>query len=178
MVKHIPKSRRSKPNSRMPAIMIGLLVLVSTITLLVAFPSSYSSNSTFHINIPHGDSATDNSVIDSVSNDLNDGVLDVAKRQTNFEVINTTEPEPANPIPLISPNSPLIPENPKQQYHIHFIHVPKCGGTSMTTVLRQMMCEVDSVKNRDCCLNPGFCDHQSNRRCSVVKGCINHFPNR
>jgi hypothetical protein len=61
---------------------------------------------------------------------------------------------------------------------IHFIHIPKCGGTTMTTLLRQIQCAADPVRNADCCLNPGFCDWHAHRRCSTIMGCINHFPNR
>lgn len=61
---------------------------------------------------------------------------------------------------------------------IHFIHIPKCGGTTMTTLLREIQCVADPVKNADCCLNPGFCDWHAKRRCATIMGCINHFPNR
>ena len=40
--------------------------------------------------------------------------------------------------------------------YIHFIHIPKCGGTTMTIILRQMQCVRDPVKNADCCTNPGI----------------------
>lgn len=46
----------------------------------------------------------------------------------------------------------------------------------MTSILRQVACEVDSERNEDCCTNPGFCDWHAHRRCSSIKGCINHFP--
>ncbi|CAN0391977.1 unnamed protein product, partial [Ectocarpus fasciculatus] len=59
-----------------------------------------------------------------------------------------------------------------------FIHIPKCGGTSMSAVLRQVMCQRDPQKNEECCTNPGFCDFHAHRRCPVIKGCINHFPHR
>lgn len=71
---------------------------------------------------------------------------------------------------------PLIKQ--AQNGEIHFIHIPKCGGTTMTTILRQIQCAVDPVQNADCCLNPGFCDWHAHRRCSTIKGCINHFPQR
>lgn len=61
---------------------------------------------------------------------------------------------------------------------IHFVHIPKCGGTTMTTVLRKIQCILDPVHNEDCCTNPGFCDWHAHRRCSSIKGCINHFPQR
>jgi hypothetical protein len=68
------------------------------------------------------------------------------------------------------------PVNQEMQYH--FVHIPKCGGTSMTAVMREIACHVDPIGNSDCCLNPGFCDWHAMRRCSVIKGCINHFPQR
>lgn len=61
---------------------------------------------------------------------------------------------------------------------MHFIHVPKCGGTSMTSVLRKIACEIDRSRNHDCCTNPGFCDWHAHRRCLSIKGCTNHFPQR
>lgn len=77
---------------------------------------------------------------------------------------------------ILRSDSPLLKHD--GMYHVHFIHIPKCGGTSMTAVLREMMCAVDPIHNVDCCTNPGFCDYSSGRKCSVIKGCINHFPNR
>lgn len=62
--------------------------------------------------------------------------------------------------------------------NMHFIHIPKCGGTSMTAVLREMACAMNPEKNVDCCTNPGFCDWHAHRRCSIIKGCTDHFPNR
>ena len=61
---------------------------------------------------------------------------------------------------------------------IHFIHVPKCGGTSMTSILRKVACSIDSNRNQDCCTNPGFCDWHAMRRCASIKGCTSHFANR
>jgi len=61
---------------------------------------------------------------------------------------------------------------------LHFIHIPKCGGTSMTAVLRQAACELNKEKNVDCCTNQGFCDWHAHRRCSAIKGCTDHFPQR
>jgi len=61
---------------------------------------------------------------------------------------------------------------------IHFIHIPKCGGTSMTAILRQLACELDQSRNVDCCTNVGFCDFHAMRRCASIRGCINHIPQR
>lgn len=63
-------------------------------------------------------------------------------------------------------------------FDMHFIHVPKCGGTSMTAILREVACKMDSQRNVDCCTNPGFCDWHAFRRCSSIRGCINHIPQR
>eukprot|EP01039_Chlorochromonas_danica_P000744 gene744-808_t len=96
---------------------------------------------------------------------------------------NPIVPQKDNPslrtatVPVIA--TPIItPITTTPLREIHFIHIPKCGGTTMTAVLRQMMCNLDPMKNSDCCLNPGFCDWHAFRRCAVIKGCINHFPNR
>ena len=66
----------------------------------------------------------------------------------------------------------------KGDIDLHFIHIPKCGGTSMTAILRELACYLDSERNIDCCTNPGFCDWHAFRRCEAIKGCINHFPQR
>ncbi|RYH17556.1 hypothetical protein EON65_28440 [archaeon] len=99
----------------------------------------------------------------------------------------TSAPQlPSTPVSLVVSSMPTLPTlnvntPPSRQLEfneIHFIHIPKCGGTTMTAVLRQLMCNVDEVKNKDCCTNPGFCDWHAFRRCASIKGCINHFPNR
>lgn len=81
-------------------------------------------------------------------------------------------------VPPTKVQLPITQKAPVPSKQIHFIHIPKCGGTTMTTLLRQMQCAADPVNNADCCLNPGFCDWHAHRRCSTIQGCINHFPNR
>lgn len=62
------------------------------------------------------------------------------------------EPTMANPLV----KSPLEPFSKKNgSYDIHFIHIPKCGGTSMTSILREVACTIDPSRNNDCCTNPG-----------------------
>mmetsp|Transcript_9573 Transcript_9573/g.15777 ORF Transcript_9573/g.15777 Transcript_9573/m.15777 type:complete len:358 (+) Transcript_9573:290-1363(+) len=78
------------------------------------------------------------------------------------------------PVATIAVETDIVPITEE----IHFIHIPKCGGTTMTTLLRQLQCHINPVRNADCCVNPGFCDWNAHRRCSSIKGCINHFPNR
>lgn len=114
------------------------------------------------------------------------------------ESVQADPPNQAIQEPTNVPNKPSAPPTPKQVAPvtrkdqpsqavstfvangdtIHFIHIPKCGGTTMTTLLRQIQCTADPVRNADCCLNPGFCDWHAHRRCSTIMGCINHFPNR
>ena len=77
---------------------------------------------------------------------------------------------------------------------LHFVHVPKCGGTSVTKVLRRMACvlnggepsknakgarqwEASGKLQLDCCSPPGFCGAPEKRTCKLIKGCVNHFPN-
>ena len=62
--------------------------------------------------------------------------------------------------------------------NIHFIHIPKCGGTTLTAILRAMQCVRDPILHKDCCTNPGYCDWWSKQRCESIKGCTDHFPNR
>jgi hypothetical protein len=57
-----------------------------------------------------------------------------------------------------------------------FIHLPKCGGSSLSVLLRQYMCDRDPVANRPCC-DPGAC-HKTRRTCPAISGCIGHEPNR
>ena len=64
----------------------------------------------------------------------------------------------------------------KGDVDFHFVHIPKCGGTSMTTVLRELACSLDPKRNEDCCTNPGFCDWHAFRRCESIKG-IKSLPN-
>ena len=66
-------------------------------------------------------------------------------------------------------------KSPMDFSRLHFVHVPKAGGTSFNILLRQMMCERDPEENRDCC-EPGIC--YKKRRCDVMVGCYGHLPNR
>lgn len=115
--------------------------------------------------------------------------------KSNEEITSTKKPVLPVPVPVnnaISSKTPLLlnKENrvkfdlkniPKQHmgyFDMHFIHIPKCGGTSMTAILREVACNIDKERNSDCCLNPGFCDWHAKRRCSSIRGCINHIPQR
>jgi hypothetical protein len=44
-----------------------------------------------------------------------------------------------------------------QPFEMHFVHVPKCGGTSVTRVLRRMACVMNNgtADTMDCCHSPG-----------------------
>ena len=58
---------------------------------------------------------------------------------------------------------------------MHFIHVPKCGGSTMSSILRKIMCERNPVENSDCCV-PGICHRHT--PCKSISGCYDHEPNR
>ena len=90
--------------------------------------------------------------------------------------ISTTPPLPPVKSPAIT--NILLQQNPNQPFQLHFMHIPKCGGTSMTAVLREVMCDAAPERMKDCCTNPGFCDTRAMRRCAAIKGCVNHFANR
>ena len=78
-----------------------------------------------------------------------------------------------------SDKNKLLPFQKKNgSFDMHFIHIPKCGGTSMTSILRKVACAMDPIRNVDCCTNPGFCDWHAFRRCQSIRGCINHIPQR
>ena len=173
------RKKSAKSRSLMPCIMMTLLIMVAAITLLLAFPiGNGSAQVTTHV-----DERKDKSIV--ISNDVTQ--MHFPKLENASHVDQAIAARTSPPLTDVKPkattskllaDSPLLSKKKDQKFSIHFIHVPKCGGTTMTTALRQVMCEVDPIKNRDCCINPGFCDHNSNRRCSVIKGCINHFPNR
>lgn len=91
---------------------------------------------------------------------------------------STTVDIVSRPIEDKSTSPPLIAtrKTPFNGIDFHFVHIPKCGGTSMTAILRQMACNIDTTRNEDCCTNPGFCEHNDGRRCAAIKGCVNHLP--
>lgn len=105
--------------------------------------------------------------------------ISVANAHQNTIVTKKPEVEEDDtPPPVRISTPPPTKKGKNKQFDLHFIHIPKCGGTTMTSILRQIECALNPVKNADCCLNPGFCDWHAKRRCSVIQGCINHFPNR
>lgn len=59
-----------------------------------------------------------------------------------------------------------------------FVHVPKCGGTAFTSLLRKIQCHRNSTAHPDCCRNPGSCYIKGFRRCISILGCVSHFPRR
>jgi hypothetical protein len=58
---------------------------------------------------------------------------------------------------------------------MHFIHVPKCGGSTMSSMMRHIMCLKDPAANAECC-TAGAC-HKHNP-CKAISGCFDHYPNR
>ena len=121
-----------------------------------------------------------------------DGAAAKAKSLFNTPsiILNRTNPVPTSLYPSARPTldgtgispgqgfnnrsdslSPLKPwKKKKGAIDLHFIHIPKCGGTSMTAILRQVLCQIDPERNIDCCTNPGFCDWHAFRRCEAIRG--------
>ncbi len=119
--------------------------------------------------------------IDALSSKLSVTTTAVSQVHTDKEQKKNNnikkKPDDESAPTIVQNSKPLILNN-NSFSEIHFVHIPKCGGTTMTTVLRQIQCVLNPVKNVDCCTNPGFCDWHAHRRCESIKGCINHFPNR
>lgn len=88
------------------------------------------------------------------------------KKTVSVENIHMIDDRLEEPVKILKPRrssssvvhrkSPLEPYDKKQgAYDIHFIHIPKCGGTSMTAILRDVACTINPTRNKDCCTNPG-----------------------
>ena len=106
-------------------------------------------------------------------------VADRAQQTQTSNAVEISIPVAVNPIKVnyFRPSAAPV-KKPPGALDFHFIHIPKCGGTSMTAILRDMACHIDPERNVDCCTNPGFCDWHAFRRCTAIKGCTDHFPNR
>lgn len=62
--------------------------------------------------------------------------------------------------------------------HLLFVHIPKSGGTTFTSLLRKIQCVRNSAMNADCCHLPGSCYIKGQRRCVSIIGCVSHHPRR
>ena len=164
---------KSKPSSGggLTAWIIGLLVLSATSLYVVSrrFPEvSNKFGNLFHARDPSGRGI----VISTKA-----PTLGIFYKPHNFPVAEISPPVTDTPMEIAAVNHLLKPKD-KGAFDMHFIHIPKCGGTSMTAILREVACRIDTERNSDCCLNPGFCDFHANRRCQSIRGCINHIPQR
>jgi hypothetical protein len=87
-----------------------------------------------------------------------------------------------------------VPSKSDYKSLLHLSHVPKCGGTSLSTVLRRASCEIltsrqesdamTSIFEKDpmertsqCCVNPGYCEPNDKKGCPAISGCSSHNPN-
>lgn len=61
--------------------------------------------------------------------------------------------------------------------HLQFIHVPKCGGTTFSSLLRQFQCLSNPQYHSDCCIGVAFCDPSNNVWCKSIMGCYDHGIN-
>ncbi|GMI59473.1 hypothetical protein ScalyP_jg4579 [Parmales sp. scaly parma] len=96
-----------------------------------------------------------------------------------------------SPIPSLPTSLSALPQpsskGKKKIYNslIHVVHVPKCGGTSLSSTLRRASCILSSdsepssfpLVGSDCCVNPGPCERNDQRTCDkILTGCHNHIP--
>ncbi|KAJ1461677.1 hypothetical protein M885DRAFT_558114 [Pelagophyceae sp. CCMP2097] len=81
------------------------------------------------------------------------------------------------PRPLEAKNGTLwAPVSGKQV--VIFVHVPKCGGTALSAVLRRLACAANGIGS-ECCVHPGFCQKGKgdvHRVCPEILGCHGHLP--
>ena len=146
------------PLLQLVALLVASLSLVSFLVLLL-----------FHHPFP---AVSSNEPPKNTMQPLGSKFLALPTPGASFGVIDldATKQATVRPRYKVDPHSQII--------DFHFVHIPKCGGTSMTAILRQMACKIDPVRNLDCCTNPGFCDYNDNKKCRSIKGCINHLPQR
>ena len=147
---------------------IKICVLITSVILASSFLLFLLTNATDN---PGDQLATQSPAISQPQTNIEPTISQNSQLKVNKDDISLKK-ELA--LPVIEKPKPVQTKGDK----IHFIHIPKCGGTTMTTLLRQIQCTADPEGNSDCCLNPGFCDWHAHRRCSTIMGCINHFPNR
>ena len=155
-------------------ILISLLLAISTLSILImGLHNSYPTVSLHSLRKPVFNDEINKTVVNDVesnNNALQNVISEVPKEASVFEKYK-----------ILLPSSQILDIYGKKETgvtDIHFIHVPKCGGTSMTSILRKIACSIDSNRNQDCCTNPGFCDWHAMRRCASIKGCTSHFANR
>lgn len=156
-----PDKFRSGKGSNNSNLMCLSLTCAMTILLIVVAYINFS-----HIPIVSVNNNTFGKTIinkDQYQSTLRQGIETGAGHKSTTSVITTTK-------------KTLISNYKNQKLNLHFIHIPKCGGTSMTAVLRHITCQINQTKNQDCCTNPGFCDWWAHRRCAAIKGCTDHFP--
>jgi hypothetical protein len=181
------KSGRNKPaknkSSTTIIVVIAMLISISSITFIMTHSLHDTS-----LPPPHTFPAPTATTTTQATGDLTIPVVQIPQEKgiKSLPVVRT----PGNPSVPVIPVSPpvttslptdksiILSQDPNQPFRLHFMHIPKCGGTSMTAVLREVMCDAAPEQMKDCCTNPGFCDTRAMRRCAAIKGCVNHFANR
>ena len=173
------------PTLLMFIIGFGTLAVISLMIVSMALPHSQQQHPQQQTNNVHMDTTIkqENHNENKVSSISPLSVLTsppVPAATVAAAALSSSNNNSSNPIsPNIRRESPLNPwKKKKGAIDLHFIHIPKCGGTSMTGILREVLCTIDPERNQDCCTNPGFCDYNDNRKCNAIRGCINHFANR
>ncbi len=155
-------------------ILISLLLAISTLSILIMGLHNSNSTASLHsLRRPVLIDTINKTVVNQIeikNKAVQNVITEIPKEASVFDKYKT-----------LQPSSQILDIYGKKEtgtMDIHFIHVPKCGGTSMTSILRKVACSIDSNRNQDCCTNPGFCDWHAMRRCASIKGCTSHFANR
>lgn len=154
---------------------IALFVILFFLGSYILFIIRYTNHFPVFVNNDKLNLRKDTNISTKVVVNDNNVELSNKNQDTNIDQL-ISKRCPNRVIPEPQPLPPNVKEEGATDFH--FIHMPKCGGTSMTAVLRQIACAMDPKRNEDCCTNPGFCDWHAHRRCNSIKGCINHFPQR
>lgn len=116
----------------------------------------------------------------------NQGLAQGKCRYTDGRLLTETPNRAVLPINLTGAFAVSASSEPRllSAPRVHFVHVPKCGGTSAVTSLRAIMCHQfqashGELGSKDCC-KPGFCQLDlvpgRSRVCQTVAGCTGHFP--
>lgn len=169
---HIPNKARNTGYCSLPVILLFALLVVAGMTFISIIPS-LESQTDVNQKVTQPVTTTSAPLAPKVVVSPSTAIKG-SEAATKPPVKTKPEKSPAKVLPGRSKLGPAVKGSKTVDYH--FVHIPKCGGTSMTSILRQIACNLDPQRNADCCTNPGFCDWHARRRCNAIKGCINHFP--
>lgn len=133
------------------------------------------NNSNYNININNDNNNKNNNINNKSINNKNNFNEEDAKKLLIKE--SNLDPTQLEIYKMLTTSKSIQSAHPHSFDSLHFIHIPKCGGTTFTSVLRQFQCVAHPEYHHDCCLNIGHCSPKEGRSCNSVKGCYSHYPN-